>query len=85
MNFWHFLLDFFKGACFNATSGDIEDYPGLDSLPKYDVEEDASGNVLVKGCFDKESISKRKPLCVKKGAQAETVVIIVNVWKSQCF
>lgn len=27
---WH-------GACFNATSGDIEDYPGLDSLPTYDT------------------------------------------------
>ena len=28
---WH-------GACFNATTGDIEDFPGLDSLKKYDVE-----------------------------------------------
>ena len=27
---WH-------GACFNITSGDIEDFPGLDSLPKFQV------------------------------------------------
>lgn len=25
---WH-------GACFNITSGDIEDFPGLDSLPRF--------------------------------------------------
>ena len=25
---WH-------GACFNVTSGDIEDFPGLDSLPRF--------------------------------------------------
>ena len=27
---WH-------GACFNISSGDIEDFPGLDSLPKFQV------------------------------------------------
>lgn len=27
---WH-------GACFNVKTGDIEDFPGLDSIPKYDV------------------------------------------------
>ena len=27
---WH-------GACFNTQTGDIEDYPGLDSLQKYEV------------------------------------------------
>ena len=27
---WH-------GACFNATTGDIEDFPGLDSLAQYEV------------------------------------------------
>ncbi|KAI8507482.1 Apoptosis-inducing factor 3 [Branchiostoma belcheri] len=29
---WH-------GACFNAKTGDIEDFPGLDSLPKFEVLE----------------------------------------------
>ena len=28
---WH-------GACFSLQTGDIEDFPGLDSLPKYDVQ-----------------------------------------------
>ena len=27
---WH-------GACFSVNSGDIEDFPGLDSIPKFDV------------------------------------------------
>ena len=27
---WH-------GACFSVKSGDIEDFPGLDSIPKFDV------------------------------------------------
>lgn len=27
---WH-------GACFNIKTGDIEDFPGLDSLPKFEV------------------------------------------------
>jgi len=27
---WH-------GACFSIKSGDIEDFPGLDSIPKFDV------------------------------------------------
>ena len=28
---WH-------GACFNVTTGDIEDYPGIDSLARYTVK-----------------------------------------------
>ncbi|XP_070685159.1 apoptosis inducing factor mitochondria associated 4 [Pempheris klunzingeri] len=28
----------FHGACFNVRSGDIEEYPGLDSLPSYKVK-----------------------------------------------
>lgn len=29
----------FHGACFNVRTGDIEDYPGLDSLPTYKVKQ----------------------------------------------
>lgn len=29
---WH-------GACFSTQTGDIEDFPGLDSIPKFDVSE----------------------------------------------
>lgn len=28
----------FHGACFNVRTGDIEEYPGLDSLPTYKVK-----------------------------------------------
>lgn len=28
----------FHGACFNVRTGDIEEYPGLDSLPSYKVK-----------------------------------------------
>ena len=28
---WH-------GACFNIKTGDIEDFPGLDSIPKFEVQ-----------------------------------------------
>ncbi|XP_066929188.1 apoptosis-inducing factor 3-like [Clytia hemisphaerica] len=38
---WH-------GACFNAVTGDIEDFPGLDSLHKYEVAI-KNGKVIVKG------------------------------------
>ncbi|CAH1232283.1 AIFM3 [Branchiostoma lanceolatum] len=37
---WH-------GACFNAKTGDIEDFPGLDSLPKFEVTVE-NDNVVVK-------------------------------------
>ncbi|XP_057341130.1 apoptosis-inducing factor 3 isoform X1 [Microplitis mediator] len=38
---WH-------GACFNIKTGDIEDYPGLDSLPCYNVTVNNNGQVIVK-------------------------------------
>lgn len=37
---WH-------GACFNVTTGDIEDFPGLDSLPRYQVTVTTNGRVKV--------------------------------------
>ncbi|XP_016963019.1 apoptosis-inducing factor 3 [Drosophila biarmipes] len=38
---WH-------GACFNLETGDIENFPGLDSLPCHQVEVDSRGQVLVR-------------------------------------
>ncbi|ELT98767.1 hypothetical protein CAPTEDRAFT_220923 [Capitella teleta] len=38
---WH-------GACFNIKTGDIEDFPGLDGIPKYKVEVN-DGQVKVRG------------------------------------
>jgi len=36
----------FHGACFNIDTGDIEDFPGLSSLVKYEVVEDGGGIYL---------------------------------------
>ncbi|KAG7282507.1 hypothetical protein CRUP_020222 [Coryphaenoides rupestris] len=36
----------FHGACFNVTTGDIEEYPGLDCLPAYKVKVE-DGNVYI--------------------------------------
>nr|XP_039267040.1 apoptosis-inducing factor 3-like [Styela clava] len=50
---WH-------GACFSATTGDIEDYPGLDSLPKYQViVDDESGDVKVRAKLEHLKVGKR--------------------------
>ncbi|XP_073989012.1 apoptosis-inducing factor 3-like isoform X2 [Rhodnius prolixus] len=38
---WH-------GACFNIKTGDIEDFPGLDSIPCYQVEIESGGGVKVR-------------------------------------
>lgn len=36
----------FHGACFNVRTGDIEEYPGLDSLPSYKVKHICRGQHL---------------------------------------
>lgn len=36
----------FHGACFNVRTGDIEEYPGLDSLPSYKVKTQTPTAVL---------------------------------------
>ncbi|XP_037939783.1 apoptosis-inducing factor 3-like [Teleopsis dalmanni] len=38
---WH-------GACFNIKTGDIEDFPGLDSLPCFNVQVETTGEVKVR-------------------------------------
>uniref|UniRef100_A0A3Q2CR36 Apoptosis inducing factor mitochondria associated 4 n=1 Tax=Cyprinodon variegatus TaxID=28743 RepID=A0A3Q2CR36_CYPVA len=38
----------FHGACFNVRTGDIEEYPGLDSLPTYKVEQPFNSMKLTK-------------------------------------
>uniref|UniRef100_A0A8C7YHZ2 Apoptosis inducing factor mitochondria associated 4 n=1 Tax=Oryzias sinensis TaxID=183150 RepID=A0A8C7YHZ2_9TELE len=41
----------FHGACFNVRTGDIEDYPGLDSLPTYKVKQHANTAFIIKLCL----------------------------------
>ena len=59
------------GACFNASTGDIEDFPGLDSLKKFDVEI-KDGEVFVRDQMVHEKTTKF-PVDVD---QDETVVIV---------
>ncbi|XP_072318795.1 apoptosis inducing factor mitochondria associated 4 [Eucyclogobius newberryi] len=66
----------YHGACFNVKTGDIEDYPGLDSLPCYKVTV-KNGQVFV--TIDKKSMmqTKRvKEMCSATPDIKHTVVLI---------
>uniref|UniRef100_A0A8C5H1D6 Apoptosis-inducing factor 3-like n=1 Tax=Gouania willdenowi TaxID=441366 RepID=A0A8C5H1D6_GOUWI len=53
----------FHGACFNVKTGDIEDYPGLDSLPRHKVT-----------CLN---VTKRvKDMCERLPDVKETIVLV---------
>lgn len=68
---WH-------GACFNIKTGDIEDFPGMDSLPCYKVSVD-NGNVHVQARRDDLKANKRTQAFTANACRAinnQTVVII---------
>ena len=67
---WH-------GACFNAASGDIEDFPGLDSLYKYQVEVEG-GEVKVKVDRSQLGKTKRTKKLVDKDPECKEVIVIVG-------
>ncbi|CAB0005860.1 unnamed protein product [Nesidiocoris tenuis] len=67
---WH-------GACFNIKTGDIEDFPGLDSIPTYQVEVSSSGDVKVKAKkSDLENQKKLKQMAVQNPSNNSTFVIV---------
>lgn len=66
---WH-------GACFDAITGDIEDFPGLDSLPKYDVSVDTVGNVKITANKALIKANRRQKSMVKQDGNAKTVLIV---------
>ena len=66
---WH-------GACFNVKTGDIEDFPGLDSIPKYDVTV-TDGKVKVKGEKSLLTSGKvQKPMCKQSSDNQQSVLVI---------
>ncbi|XP_001606413.1 apoptosis-inducing factor 3 isoform X1 [Nasonia vitripennis] len=66
---WH-------GACFNIKNGDIEDYPGLDSLPCYKVSV-GDGQIRVRAKRSELLANKRtKGMCKLKQNYPETVVVV---------
>lgn len=67
---WH-------GACFNIKTGDIEDYPGLDSLPCYKVSVDEAGLVRVRAKRKDLEMNKRtNEMCPFDANNAKTAVIV---------
>ncbi|KOX70127.1 Apoptosis-inducing factor 3 [Melipona quadrifasciata] len=68
---WH-------GACFNIKTGDIEDYPGLDSLPCFQVNVDSSGLVRVRGNRKDLEFSKRIKQMYEQDPSDQTTVVIVG-------
>ncbi|PHH92762.1 hypothetical protein CDD83_5386 [Cordyceps sp. RAO-2017] len=69
---WH-------GACFNATTGDVEDAPALDALPVFSVTE-RDGAVYITGDEAAITGSRRKPnlrcAAAAAGAQQDKVVVV---------
>ncbi|XP_021366051.1 apoptosis-inducing factor 3-like isoform X1 [Mizuhopecten yessoensis] len=66
---WH-------GACFNVRTGDIEDYPGLDSIHTFDVSV-AEGKVKVKGSKAAlKTFRRQRNMCKAKEDSTDSVLII---------
>lgn len=66
----------FHGACFNVKTGDIEDYPGLDSLPCYKVKVE-DGKVYVAINKSALTVTKRvKAMCSVVPDVKHTIVLI---------
>lgn len=66
---WH-------GACFNIKTGDIEDFPGLDSLHKFQVEVRGEDVVIKADPASFENFRKVKPMVKKAGDNKKTVLLV---------
>lgn len=63
-------------ACFNATTGDVEDAPALDPLPTFEIVE-KNGGVYIKG--DEASIkASRRSLNTACSANGQEKVVVVG-------
>eukprot|EP00761_Pharyngomonas_kirbyi_P012442 gb/GECH01012469.1/.p1 GENE.gb/GECH01012469.1/~~gb/GECH01012469.1/.p1 ORF type:complete len:549 (+),score=172.98 gb/GECH01012469.1/:1-1647(+) len=63
-------------ACFSLETGDIEDFPGLDSVPSFDTKVTSDGQVIVL-LPDEMPPAKIKPqMKVRKASNNRTVLII---------
>lgn len=50
---------FAHGACFDIRTGDIEDYPGVDCLPKYSLLVDQNRDIYIKAGVNELQTGKR--------------------------
>lgn len=71
---WH-------GACFNLTTGDIEDFPGLDSLPCYQVTVEG-GQVKVRAKRSELESNKRVKEMAKRDPNNNKTFVIVGAGPS---
>ncbi|XP_027239416.2 apoptosis-inducing factor 3 isoform X2 [Penaeus vannamei] len=67
---WH-------GACFSLETGDIEDFPGLDSIPKYDVEV-VDGSVKVMASQEHFGAAKRVKPLAKRDENNNTSFVVIG-------
>ncbi|XP_054272168.1 apoptosis-inducing factor 3-like isoform X3 [Macrosteles quadrilineatus] len=75
---WH-------GACFNLATGDIEDFPGLDSIPSYEVKIMGDGGVKVKAKKSDLQENKRvKGMCKLKNKSKSFVIIGGGAAAAKC-
>lgn len=66
---WH-------GACFSATTGDIEDFPGLDGVKSFKVRVDGS-NVVISATEEELKSAKRTlTMCPKSNSDNRVTVLI---------
>lgn len=68
---WH-------GACFNIDTGDIEEFPGLDSLPCYKVEVKKNGQVLLRAKRKDLESSRRIKNMVKRDPKNNLCYVILG-------
>ncbi|XP_071448823.1 apoptosis-inducing factor 3 [Hetaerina americana] len=68
---WH-------GACFNTQTGDIEDFPGLDSIPCYQVSVEKGGNVKVKARKDLLEANKRVKDMVPRDPKVDITYVVLG-------
>lgn len=67
----------YKTSSFSILLGDIEDYPGLDSIPKYEIEV-ADGSVKVRAKKDLLATEKRSKTMTSRDPDNPTTFVIVG-------
>ncbi|RCN32842.1 hypothetical protein ANCCAN_21345, partial [Ancylostoma caninum] len=65
------------GACFNVRTGDIEDYPGFDSLFTYDVQ-DVNGDLVLNTTEEQLASARRTRKCNLNATCNDAPIIIVG-------
>lgn len=66
---WH-------GACFNLDNGDIEDFPGCDSIPSYQVTVKGSDVIVKANKIELINNVRVKPLSARNAKNATTFVVV---------